>query len=91
MKVSYIRLFFLALLLIFFNCDNRKKDYNNIEITIEKKRIDSVNFKAKVVVKDKSDINNNDKVYILIDSEAKLKPKIRNLKERFLNNKEGSY
>ncbi len=88
MKVSNINLFFLALLVVFFDCDNRDKDYNSIEIIIEKKKIDSINFEATVIIRDKSDLKNNEKVYILIDSEAKLKPKIRNLKEKFLITKE---
>ena len=87
MKVTNIYLFFLVLLLIFFYCDNTKKIYNDIEIIIEKKRIDSLNFEAKVIVRDNSDVKSKDQVYILIDSEAKLKAKIRNLKEKFLHNK----
>tara|TARA_B100000614_G_C14157143_1_gene331066 strand:- start:189 stop:452 length:264 start_codon:yes stop_codon:yes gene_type:complete len=87
MKVTNIYLFFLVLLLIFFDCDNTKKIYNDIEIIIEKKRIDSLNFEAKVIVRDNSDVKSKDQVYILIDSEAKLKPKIRNLKEKFLHKK----
>ncbi len=72
----------------FFSCDKSKKNYNDLEITIEKKKIDSLNFRAKVIVKDKSQLKSNDKVYILINNEAKLDSTIRNIKERFLNKKE---
>ena len=34
-------------------------------------------------------LKSNDKVYILIDNEVKLDSTIRNIKEKFLNNKQG--
>ena len=88
MKISYFH-HFLIISFIFFHSCNRKRSYNDFEITIVKKRIDSINFEAKVIVSDKSQIKNNDKVYILIDKEAKLDSTIRNIKETFLTNKEG--
>ena len=74
--------------MIFFSCGKSKRNYNNLEITIEKKKIDSLNFRAKVIVKEKSKLKSNDKVYILINNEAKLDSTIRNIKEKFLNKKE---
>ena len=88
MKVSSFHPFFIIAFIIFFSCDKSKRNYNDLEITIEKKKIDSLNFRAKVIVKDKSQLNSNDKIYILINNEAKLDSTIRNIKERFLNKKE---
>ncbi len=90
MKVSYFHLFIVISFIFFCSCNKSKRSYNDFEIIIEKKRIDSINFEAKVIISDKSQIKNNDKIYILVDSESKLDSKIRNLKEKFLNNKEGS-
>ncbi|MAR42821.1 MAG: hypothetical protein CMC48_01845 [Flavobacteriaceae bacterium] len=89
MKVSYFHHFLIISFIVFHSCNKSKRSYNDFEITIEKKRIDSINFEAKVIVSDKSQIKNNDKVYILIDKEAKLDSTIRNIKEKFLTNKEG--
>ena len=89
MKDSFFYPFFIISFIIFFSCDKSKKNYNDLEITIEKKRIDSINFRAKVIVKDKSQLRSNDKIYILINNEAKLDSTIRNIKEKFLNKKEG--
>ena len=77
------------MLLLFFSCDKSKRNYNDLEITIEKKRIDSINFRAKVIVRDESRLKSDDKVYILINNEAKLDSAIKNIKEKFLNNKKG--
>ena len=88
MKDSSFYLFFIISFIIFFSCDKSKRNYNDLEITIEKKKIDSLNFRAKVIVKDKSQLNSNDKIYILINNEAKLDSTIRNIKEKFLNKKE---
>ena len=88
MKVSSFYPFFIISFIIFFSCDKSKRNYNDLEITIEKKKIDSINFKAKVIVKDKSQLKSNEKVYILINNEAKLDSTIRNIKEKFLNKKE---
>ena len=87
MKVSYFLPFFIILFFIFFSCEKSKRNYNNFEITIEKKRVDSINFKARVIIRDKSQIKRKDRIYILIDNEVKLDSKIRNLKEKLLNNK----
>ena len=87
MRVSYFYPYFIIYFII-FSCDNSKNKLNDFEITIVKKRIDSINFKAKVIVKDKSQLKSNDKVYILIDNEVKLDSTIRNIKEKFLNNKQ---
>ncbi len=87
MKVSCFNQYLIISFIVFYSCNKSKRSYNDFEITIEKKRIDSINFEAKVIVRDNSDTNSKDQVYILIDSEAKLKPKIRNLKEKFLHNK----
>ena len=89
MKVSYFHHYLIISCIVFNSCNKSKRSYNDFEITIEKKRIDSINFEAKVIVSDKSQIKNNDKVYILIDKEAKLDSTIRNIKEKFLTNKEG--
>ena len=89
MKVSYFHHFLIISFIFFHSCNRSKRSYNDFEITIVKKRIDSINFEAKVIVSDKSQIKNNDKVYILIDKEAKLDSTIRNIKENFLTNKEG--
>ena len=88
MKVSSFHPFFIIAFIIFFSCDKSKRSYNDLEITIEKKKIDSINFRAQVIVKDKSQLKSNDKVYILINNEKKLDSKIRNIKEKFLNKKE---
>ena len=88
MKNSSFYRFFIISFIIFFSCDKSKRNYNDLEITIEKKKIDSLNFRAKVIVKDKSKLKSNDKVYILINNEAKLDSTIRNIKEKFLNKKE---
>ena len=89
MKVSSFHPFFIIAFIIFFSCDKSKRNYNDLEITIEKKRIDSINFRAKVIVRDQSRLKSDDKVYILINNEAKLDSAIRNIKEKFLNNKKG--
>ena len=88
MKNSSFYPFFIISSIFFFSCDKSKRNYNDLEITIEKKKIDSLNFRAKVIVKDKSQLKSNDKVYILINNEAKLDSTIRNIKEKFLNKKE---
>ncbi len=88
MKVSSFHPFFIIAFIIFFSCNKSKRNYNDLEITIEKKKIDSINFKANVIVKDKSQLKSNEKVYILINNEAKLDSIIRNIKEKFLNKKE---
>jgi hypothetical protein len=88
MKDTSFYPFFIISFIIFFSCDKSKRNYNDLEITIEKKKIDSINFKAKVIVKDKSQLKSNEKVYILINNEAKLDSTIRNIKEKFLNKKE---
>lgn len=88
MKDSSFYPFFIISFIIFFSCDKSKRNYNDLEITIEKKKIDSINFKAKVIVKDKSQLKSNEKVYILINNEAKLDSTIRNIKEKFLNKNE---
>ena len=89
MKVSYFHHYLIISFIVFSSCNKSKRSYNDFEITIEKKRIDSINFEAKVIVSDKSQIKSNDKVYFLIDSESKLDSTIRNIKESFLNNKDG--
>ena len=89
MKVPFFHHFLIFHFIIFFSCNNSKRNNNDYEITIEKRRIDSINFKAKVIVSYKSQIKSNDKVYILIDNESKLDSTIKNIKEKFLNNKEG--
>lgn len=88
MKNSSFYPFFIIYFIIFFSCDKSKRNYNDLEITIEKKKIDSLNFRAKVIVRDKSQLKSNDKVYILINNEEKLDSTIRNIKEKFLNKKE---
>ena len=88
MKNTSLYPFFIISFIIFFSCDKSKGNYNDLEITIEKKKIDSLNFRAKVIVRDKSQLKSNDKVYILINNEAKLDSTIRNIKEKFLNKKE---
>ena len=88
MKDSSFYPFFIISFIIFFSCDKSKRNYNDFEITIEKKKIDSINFKAKVILKDKSQLKSNEKVYIFINNEAKLDSTIRNIKEKFLNKKE---
>ena len=90
MKTSYFQILFLFPLIIIFSFDKSKIKYTDFEITIEKKRVDSINFKAKVIARDKSNRNNEDKIYILIDNEVELKSKIKNLKEIFLQNKKSS-
>ena len=88
MKVYSFYPFFIIAFIIFFSCNKSKRNYNDLEITIEKKKIDSINFKAKVILKDKSQLKSNEKVYIFINNEAKLDSTIRNIKEKFLNKKE---
>ncbi len=88
MKVPFFHLFLFFSSIIFFSCDESRRNNNNYEITIEKRRIDSINFEAKVIVSYKSQIKSNDIVYILIDNETKLDSTIKNIKEKFLNNKE---
>ena len=90
MKASYFQILFLFPLIIIFSCDKSKRNSTDFEITIEKKRVDSINFKAKVIVRDKSNRNTEDKIYILIDNEVELNSKIKILKEKFLQNKKGS-
>ena len=87
MKVSCFCFFFIPLVII-FSCNKSKKNNTDFEITIEKKRVDSVNFQAKIIVRDKSNTNTRDEIFILIDSEAELNSKIEILKENFLQNKE---
>ena len=89
MKVPFFHHFLIFSFIILFSCNKSKRNGNDYEITIEKRRIDSINFKAKVIVSYKSQIKSNDEVYILIDNEAKLDSTIKNIKEKFLNNKEG--
>ena len=89
MKASYFQILFLFPLII-ISCDKSKRNNTDFEITIEKKRVDSINFKAKVIVRDKSNRNTEDKIYILIDNEVELKSKIKILKETFLQNKKSS-
>ena len=91
MKVSSFHPFFTIAFIIFFSCDKSKRNYNDLEIIIEKKKIDSINFRAKIILKDKSQLKSNDKVYVLINNEAKLDSTIRNIKEKFLNKKEDLY
>ncbi len=88
MKKSLILNFFFIPLVINFSCDKSKKNSTDFEITIEKKRVDSINFQAKIIVRDKSNTNTRDEIFILIDSEAELNSKIEILKENFLQNKE---
>ena len=88
-KVSCFYFFFIPLIII-FSCDKSKKNNTDFEITIEKKRVDSVNFQAKIIVRDKSNTNTKDKIYILIDGEAELNSKIKILKKNFLQIKEDS-
>ena len=88
MKVSYFQPLLISFLIIFFFFFNSKRNFNGTEITIEKKRIDSTNFEAKVIIKDKFQPKSKDEVYILIDNESKLDSQIRNLKEKHLNYKE---
>ena len=89
MKVNCYNFFFIPLIII-FSCDKSKKKYSNFEITIEKKRVDSVNFQAKIIVRDKSNMNTKDEFYILINNEAELNSEIKILKENFLQNNEDS-
>ena len=89
MKIPFFHLFLFFSSIIFFSCNESRRNNNNYEITIEKRRIDSINFEAKVIVSYKSQIKSNDIVYILIDNETKLDSTIKNIKEKFLNNKEG--
>ena len=88
MKVPFFHHFLIFSFIILFSCNKSKRNGNDYEITIEKRRIDSINFKAKVIVSYKTKIKSNDKVYILIDNEAKLDSTIKNIKEKFLNNNE---
>ena len=88
MKIPFFHLFLFFSSIIFFSCNESRRNNNNYEITIEKRRIDSINFEAKVIVSYKSQIKSNDTVYILIDNETKLDSTIKNIKEKFLNNQE---
>ena len=88
MKVSSFYPFLIISFIIFFSCDKSKRNYNHLEITIEKKKIDSINFRAKVIVKDKSQLRSIDKIYILINNEAKLDSIIRNIKKKILSKEE---
>tara|TARA_B100000989_G_C19229850_1_gene339408 strand:+ start:25 stop:297 length:273 start_codon:yes stop_codon:yes gene_type:complete len=88
-KISFFSFFFIPLIII-FSCDKSKKIYNDFEITIEKKRVDSIYFQAKVIVKDKSNTNRKDEIYILIDKQTELNSKIKTLKENYFQNKESS-
>ena len=88
MKVPFFHLFLFFSSIIFFSCNESRRNNNNYEITIEKRRIDSINFEAKVIVSYESQIKSNDIVYILTDNETKLDSTIKNIKEKFLNNKE---
>tara|TARA_B100000900_G_scaffold235021_1_gene199540 strand:+ start:292 stop:561 length:270 start_codon:yes stop_codon:yes gene_type:complete len=88
MKVSSFHPFFIIPFIIFFSCDKSKRNYKDLEITIEKKKIDSINFRAKVIVKDKSQLRSIEKVYILINNEAKLDSIIRNIKKKILSKEE---
>ncbi|MFL2591547.1 MAG: hypothetical protein ACJ0PY_06810 [Flavobacteriaceae bacterium] len=89
MKVSYFHFFFIPIIII-FSCDKSKKNNTDFEITIEKERVDSVNYQAKIIIRDKSNKNSKDKIYILIDDEAELNSKIKILKENFLQIKKDS-
>ena len=87
MKIIY---FYISVFcFINFSCDRSKKN-NNYEIIIEKKKIDSINFKAKIIIRDKSNLNAKNETYILIDNEIELKSKVNSLKEKFLQNKDVS-
>ena len=88
MKIPFFHLFLFFSSIIFFSCNESRRNNNNYEITIEKRRIDSINFEAKVIVSYKSQIKSNDTVYILIDNETKLDSTIKNIKEKFLKNQE---
>tara|TARA_B100000575_G_scaffold46385_1_gene33548 strand:+ start:12996 stop:13217 length:222 start_codon:yes stop_codon:yes gene_type:complete len=69
------------------SCNNSKRNYNDFEIIIEKKRIDSIYFEAKVIVRDNSRKKNKDEIFILNGTEVELNTKVRILKEKFLQNK----
>ena len=85
MKVYYLRhLLFISL--IVFSCAKSKKNYADFEIIIEKKRIDSINFEAKVIVRDKSNIK-KEEIFILNDTEIQINAKVNALKEKILQNK----
>ena len=83
---TYPLICFLFIISFFLSCDNPEKN-NAFEITIEKKRIDSIYFQAKVIVRDKSGKKNEDEIFILNDTEVELNSKVRILKEKFLQNK----
>lgn len=84
---TYPLICFLFIISFFLSCDNPEKNNNAFEITIEKKRIDSIYFQAKVIVRDKSGKKNEDEIFILNDTEVELNSKVRILKEKFLQNK----
>ena len=80
-----IRFFFIINILL--SCDNSRRNFNDFEIIIEKKRIDSINFEAKVIVINKSKKKNKDEIFILKGTEVELNSQVRILKEKFLQNK----
>ena len=72
--------------LIVFSCAKSKKNYADFEIIIEKKRIDSINFEAKVFVRNKSN-KKKEEIFILNDTEIQINAKVNALKEKLLQNK----
>ena len=84
---TYSAICFLFISSVLLSCDNSKRNYNDFEIIIEKKRIDSIYFEAKVIVRDRSSKKNKDEIFILNDTEVELNSKVRILKEKFLQNK----
>ena len=72
--------------LIVFSCAKSKKNYTDFEIIIEKKRIDSINFEAKVIVRNKSN-KKKEEIFILNDTEIQINAKVNALKEKLLQNK----
>jgi hypothetical protein len=76
----------LLISLIVFSCAKSKKNYNDFEIIIEKKRIDSINFEAKVIVRNKSN-KKKEEIFILNDTEIQINAKVNALKEKLLQNK----
>jgi hypothetical protein len=76
----------LLISLIVFSCAKSKKNYNDFEIIIEKKRIDSINFEAKVIVTNKSN-KKKEEIFILNDTEIQINAKVNALKEKLLQNK----
>lgn len=85
MKVYYLRILLLISLIV-FSCAKSKKNYNDFEIIIEKKRIDSINFEAKVIVTNKSN-KKKEEIFILNDTEIQINAKVNALKEKLLQNK----